>query len=79
MVQLSHGRAGAGPAVPSRGHPGPEAADRGRLQAIKARLALATQVDATELTAYGPCREVYLESPTGDADAGVTELRQPVR
>jgi DNA-binding transcriptional MerR regulator len=41
--------------------------------------ALATQVDATGLTAYGPCREVYLETPMDDADAWVTELQQPVR
>jgi len=29
--------------------------------------------------AYGPCREVYLQTPMDDADAWVTELRQPVR
>ena len=41
--------------------------------------ALATQVDGRGLTAYGPCREVYLETPEDDADAWVTELQQPVR
>jgi DNA-binding transcriptional MerR regulator len=41
--------------------------------------ALATTVDAQGLTAYGPCREVYLETPMGDQDAWVTELQQPVR
>jgi DNA-binding transcriptional MerR regulator/effector-binding domain-containing protein len=41
--------------------------------------ALATAVDATGLTAYGPCREVYLETPMEDQDAWVTELQQPVR
>lgn len=41
--------------------------------------ALATAVDATGLTAYGPCREVYLETPMDDQDAWVTELQQPVR
>lgn len=41
--------------------------------------ALATTVDASGLTAYGPCREVYLETPMDDQDAWVTELQQPVR
>jgi DNA-binding transcriptional MerR regulator len=41
--------------------------------------ALATAVDAAGHTAYGPCREVYLETPMGDQDAWVTELQQPVR
>jgi DNA-binding transcriptional MerR regulator len=41
--------------------------------------ALATAVDARGLTAYGPCREIYLETPMGDQDAWVTELQQPVR
>ena len=41
--------------------------------------ALATRVDGTGLTAYAPCREVYLETPMDDQDAWVTELQQPVR
>jgi DNA-binding transcriptional MerR regulator len=41
--------------------------------------ALATAVDAAGLTAYGPCREIYLETPMDDQDAWVTELQQPVR
>ena len=41
--------------------------------------ALATTVDARGLRAYGPCREVYLETPMDDPDAWVTELQQPVR
>ncbi|MGO4596824.1 GyrI-like domain-containing protein [Terrabacter sp. 2RAF25] len=41
--------------------------------------ALATPVDSRGLTAYGPCREVYLDTPMDDQDAWVTELQQPVR
>jgi effector-binding domain-containing protein len=41
--------------------------------------ALERQVEALGLSPYGPCREVYLETPQGDEDAWVTELQQPVR
>lgn len=41
--------------------------------------ALGSHVADLGLDPYGPCREVYLESPLGDPDAWVTELQQPVR
>jgi effector-binding domain-containing protein len=41
--------------------------------------ALAQQVDQRGLTAFGPCREVYLETPMDDQSRWVTELQQPVR
>ena len=40
---------------------------------------LAQQVDQRGLTAFGPCREVYLETPMEDQSRWVTELQQPVR
>ena len=41
--------------------------------------ALAQQVDERDLVAFGPCREVYLETPMEDQSRWVTELQQPVR
>ena len=41
--------------------------------------ALARQVDERGLVAFGPCREVYLQTPTDDQGRWVTELQQPVR
>ncbi|WP_207556022.1 GyrI-like domain-containing protein [Intrasporangium flavum] len=39
---------------------------------------LGEAVAARGLTGYGPCREVYLETPMDDPEAWVTELQQPV-
>jgi DNA-binding transcriptional MerR regulator len=41
--------------------------------------ALGSHVAERGLDPYGPCREVYIESPMDDPDAWVTELQQPVR
>ena len=40
--------------------------------------ALGSHVADLGLDPFGPCREVYLESPMDDPDAWVTELQQPV-
>ena len=41
--------------------------------------ALGSHVADCGLDPFGPCREVYLETPMDDPDAWVTELQQPVR